>query len=210
ARDRPRDRAAQHVRAGADGLQAEAQRPAHARAPFGVANDPNPGGAGEHVVDLVGAGAGDHGDLRAAAAQERIHPVFDQGGAPGVHQCLGAQAEAGAGTCGEDQADRGTSGGAGIGGGGVASGVAHRGRKASPKAGSSRTLTPVAGWAALAIAAAVPTMPISPMPRAPRGPAWGSSSSSQWASISRMSAFTGTWYSARSWLTTCPNLGSSS
>src|SRR5699024_5954066 len=210
AQARPVHRADQHVVAGADGLQAEAQRPAHARAPFGVATDPNPRGTGEHAVDLVGAGAGDHGDHRAAAAQKRIHPVFDQGGAPGVHQCLGAQAEAGAGPCGEDQADRGTSGGAGIGGGGVASGVAHRGRKGSPKTGRSRTLTPVARRAGLPRSPAAPTLPISPMLRAPRGPAWGSSSSSQWASISRMSAFTGTWYSARSWLTPRPNLGSSS
>src|SRR5690625_4351058 len=40
--------------------------------------------------------------------------------------------------------------------------------KRSGVSGRSRTRTPVAWWAALAIAAAVPTIPISPMPFAPK------------------------------------------
>lgn len=54
--------------------------------------------------------------------------------------------------------------------------------------GRSRTRTPVAWYAAFAMAAAAPTMPISPTPRVPIGLVRGSHSSSQTASMSATSA----------------------
>ena len=60
---------------------------------------------------------------------------------------------------------------------------------------------PVALKTALAMAAAVPTMPISPIPLEPIGLTRKSSSSIQLTSICSMSAFTGTWYDARSVVT---------
>src|SRR4051794_25452538 len=70
----------------------------------------------------------------------------------------------------------------------------------SRRIGRSRTRTPVAWWTAFATAAAAPTIPISPIPFAPIGLRCGSSSSIHVASMSSMSANTGTWYWAKSWL----------
>src|SRR6266542_3554271 len=58
------------------------------------------------------------------------------------------------------------------------------------------------------IGRSLPTMPISPMPLVPIGLTYGSSSSTQSASIVPTSALVAMWYWAKSWLITCPNRGS--
>ncbi len=67
---------------------------------------------------------------------------------------------------------------------------------------------PVACHTALAMAPAVPVMPISPTPFTPSVFTTESSSGMRIASIGGMSAFTGTWYSARLSLRNRPVRGS--
>ena len=74
--------------------------------------------------------------------------------------------------------------------------------------GKSRTRTPQALNTALATAAPAPLMPSSPMPLIFSGLVLSSTSGRNTASMAGMSACTGTWYSARSWLTNWPWRGS--